>query len=317
MKISLLNRRSDTSPRVVDIDWPGIEAILATSRTLQLKADEYARLNKAAQGEMKDGPAWIPGESTGGRTDAGIVSVCALVLDFDAMQRQDVERLWQKLDGCRLTYAAHTSASHRAEHPKWRAVIPLATPIEAKAWKERWYAGVSWLGLRGRLAPDTKANNPARLYYLPTHLEDCLPEWRTRSGRALELDSVPSLPTPKPRPAPTIQWHSDNVTEQARRYLKKMGPAIEGSGGNALTFKAACVALRDFGLSEAIALDVLREWNATCSPPWDDDGLLEMMRHAAKYGKTAIGVRRNAFRRDGTMDPAAVKAFFEQHIQKK
>lgn len=310
MKISLLNNRTDTAQRIADVDWSGVEAMLGTSRTFGLTASEYAKLNKRAQGAMKDGPAWIPGELVGPRCDANMKSVSALVLDFDELQRRDVERLWVVLSG-RQGFA-HTSASHTEEAPKWRVVLPLVRAVAGDAWRERWLAAVAWLGLKGRLKPDAAAKNPSRLYYLPTNLVDVTPNWHRLEGEALDIDSIPARPAFQAKaPALAMYWHSDDFVRQARNYLRKMGPAIEGVNGDDKTYQAACVVARDFALPEGQALELLREWNASCEPPWSEDELLAKIRHALRYGTSPMGARRSAFRAGG-IDKAAVEAFFER-----
>lgn len=309
MRVSLLNCRTDTAPRVVETDWGGVVALLSTSRSLGLAATEYAKLNKRAQGAMKDGPAWIPGELAGPRCDENMKTVAALVLDFDELQRGDVARLWVTLHG--LDGFAHTSASHTEHAPKWRVVLPLVRPIEAAAWRERWLAVTAWLGLKGRLKPDGAAKNPSRLYYLPTNLSDVLPNWHRLEGKQLDIDAVPVRPTPPPKPAPALYWKSDDFVRQARNYLRKMGPAVEGLHGDDKTYQAACVVARDFALPEGQALDVLREWNAGCEPPWSDEELLAKIRHALKYGTSPMGSKRSAYHHGG-IDSAAVEAFFKR-----
>jgi hypothetical protein len=51
----------------------------------------------------------------------------------------------------------------------------------------------------------------------------------------------------------------------------------------------ACRAIRDFGLSESEAFEVLREWNQRCVPPWSDRDLLAKLHGALRYGNGAIG----------------------------
>lgn len=309
MRISLLNRRTDVAPRVVETDWGGIEAMLSTSRGIGLTAAEYGKLNKAAQGAMKDGPAWIPGELVGERCDQNMRSICALVFDFDELHRRDVERLWEALWGYRGF--AHTSASHTDEAPKWRVMLPLVESVAANKWTERWLGACAWLGLKGRLKPDQVAKNPSRLFYLPTNLSDVAPLWHRLEGKPFDMGAVPGRPAPPPRRALPIAtaWWSDDLPRQARNYLKKMGPAVEGASGDNKTYQAACVVVRDFALPESQAFELLREWNASCEPPWSDEELLAKIRHALRYGTSPMGTKRNAFHHGG-IDRAAVEAFF-------
>lgn len=79
------------------------------------------------------------------------------------------------------------------------------------------------------------------------------------------------------------------LVDRARAYLAKVPPAIEGQGGDEHTFKVACKLVRFFGLSDADALDLLREWNQGCQPPWADRELETKIASARAYGMEPIG----------------------------
>ncbi len=61
-----------------------------------------------------------------------------------------------------------------------------------------------------------------------------------------------------------------SVAERARKYVSKIPGAVSGEGGHNATFHVACVLVVGFGLDSVTAMTVLREWNQTCSPPWDE-----------------------------------------------
>jgi hypothetical protein len=42
-------------------------------------------------------------------------------------------------------------------------------------------------------------------------------------------------------------------------------------------------------LADDEALDVLREWNSRCEPPWSDRELMEKLSRAHRYGREPIG----------------------------
>ncbi len=80
-----------------------------------------------------------------------------------------------------------------------------------------------------------------------------------------------------------------STKERARRYLAKVPPAIEGQGGDRHTLQVACTLCVDFDLPEDDALELLREWNQTCLPPWSEAELRTKIRNANKYAKGARG----------------------------
>lgn len=80
------------------------------------------------------------------------------------------------------------------------------------------------------------------------------------------------------------------AVESARSYLDRSAPpAVEGSGGNETAYRVAC-AVKDRGISEEAALELMLEhWNSRCSPEWEPDELSEVVEHAYRYGQAAIG----------------------------
>lgn len=79
--------------------------------------------------------------------------------------------------------------------------------------------------------------------------------------------------------------------DRARAYLARMGPAVEGQGGDVKTWKAAAVCVADFGLDDAEALAVLREWNTSCSPPWSERELEAKIRSARRNARHKTGTK--------------------------
>ncbi len=85
---------------------------------------------------------------------------------------------------------------------------------------------------------------------------------------------------------------SPAVLDQARDALEDHGPATEGKGGDAHTFRAAAILAVDFALTELEAWPLLVEWNETCQPPWSHDDLAAKLRNGEKYGAHSYGCKR-------------------------
>lgn len=87
--------------------------------------------------------------------------------------------------------------------------------------------------------------------------------------------------------SPQADWRSDAaVIERARRYVARMPPAVSGQSGHNATFHVACVLVCGFGLGESDALNLLREYNETCRPPWSEKELTHKVSQAAKQPGT-------------------------------
>ena len=72
-----------------------------------------------------------------------------------------------------------------------------------------------------------------------------------------------------------------NAFAACRSYLDKLPSAISGAGGHPATFRAACECVR-FGLGDADALALLREYNRRCSPPWSEKELAHKLADARR-----------------------------------
>ncbi len=107
-----------------------------------------------------------------------------------------------------------------------------------------------------------------------------------------------SPPDRLPLPAGEAAW-------QARAYVAKMDPAVEGNGGDAQTYKVACVLVIDFGLSPEESLPLLLEYNERCSPPWSMEQLQHKLASANDLEDRARGrkVRPRSRRIDVNVKP--------------
>jgi hypothetical protein len=93
------------------------------------------------------------------RGNAGVISLSALVLDFD-----DGDHWHDVLPAFRgHPRAYYTSWSHSDDHPKWRLVVPLARDVPAAMWPRVW----KWAQDRVEGKADAQCKDPARLAFAP------------------------------------------------------------------------------------------------------------------------------------------------------
>jgi KaiC/GvpD/RAD55 family RecA-like ATPase len=115
------------------------------------------------------------------------------------------------------------------------------------------------------------------------------------AGNALISDMLNAYGAAQP-----LEYHhqrdfrsEDAVVERASKYVEKMPAAVSGDNGHAKTYHVACVLLKGFELSTAQAMEVLKEYNARCDPPWSDYELQHKIDDAAKASGQS-GYLRNA-----------------------
>jgi DNA-binding transcriptional ArsR family regulator len=88
--------------------------------------------------------------------------------------------------------------------------------------------------------------------------------------------------TPPSRPRPQTSADHGRIVERARSYVPKMPPAISGQGGHEATFRVALALVKGFSLDAGTALDLLRDFNGRCEPPWSEKELVHKIEDAEK-----------------------------------
>lgn len=61
-----------------------------------------------------------------------------------------------------------------------------------------------------------------------------------------------------------------------------MPEAVSGAGGHGATFRVACILWQGFALNHDEVMELLREYNHRCSPPWSERELQHKANEAAK-----------------------------------
>lgn len=100
---------------------------------------------------------------------------------------------------------------------------------------------------------------------------------------ALAAEVAPPVRPAAPAVAPLVL--SDDPAgrvQRARKYIAALPPAVSGEKGHNATFRAACAAVVDFGLTPDEARPLLAEYNARCLPPWSEKDLDHKLADAAK-----------------------------------
>lgn len=131
------------------------------------------------------------------RIDENVLEVHGIEVDYDGEQVSP-EDAAAVLKGAGLSFILHTSGSHTAEAPRWRALLPFAEPLTGappalKIKRAHWAGRVNAL-LGGILADESYRLSQA-FYYSPV---DGAPR-AVLSHDGLPLDTCPNLPQSLPK----------------------------------------------------------------------------------------------------------------------
>jgi hypothetical protein len=94
------------------------------------------------------------------------------------------------------------------------------------------------------------------------------------------------------------------VMDRARAYVARMDAAVSGGGGHDATFRVACVLVEGFSLGYGDAMEVMREYNNRCDPPWSDRELEHKVRSAeGKIGNPGYLLRGTSLQDEARRGP--------------
>jgi hypothetical protein len=250
---------------------------------------------------------WTPTTFAGReRTDANAVGTCALVLDFDEPHADS--DTWLATIGAVLSgdyWLAHTSVSSSPDGQKWRLIVPLREPLTPVRWKLAHARLRRLIEAKTGFVTDANALNVSRGWVRPIkapggfyvfHVEP----GETVDGEALaaaegaRLQSAPrSAPTGKARAGafskvghPTQSFREEDYPvheriSRAEKYLANVPSAIEGSGGEQLTWSLVLAVVHGFANDGETAFGILEPWNLQCLPPWPENKLRRKINEAA------------------------------------
>lgn len=153
---------------------------------------------------------------------------------------------------------------------------------------------------RDEVKIDTSVHDAVRLAKLPgtmackglssperPHRRSCfykLPAEFTAVSHKMLTDLAESYqgnsPTPTTEVRPPSREPSLELVSRARTYLAQMPPAVSGQQGRNQFFNAACRMVDDFALTHKHAMELLKEYNDRCVPPFNDRELLDKLDSA-------------------------------------
>ena len=134
--------------------------------------------------------------------------------------------------------------------------------------------------------------------------------------------TVPSLPllpdhilrrarAPRERDdtTPAVDLDTPEAIAAAAEWLTGTAPpAIEGAGGNDMTYRTAA-RVKDFGVSAAMCVELLADyWNERNAPPWDREDLERIAGNAYDYGSSAPGAKAPSAEFSEALTPAQLAA---------
>ena len=238
MKIAVGNSRMDKKWKNRDISWEDLCArVSSTIRTTET-VEEYRKLKKGAQDNIKDVGGFLGGQLREGRRKNGMV-LCRSMLTLDMDYGEP--GIWDEIDLLHdFKCCVYSTHKHTPEHPRLRMIIPLAHDIT-----EEEYPAVARMVAKeiGIDLFDDTTYEACRLMYWPSTSANGEFFYKTKDGPLLDPDAYL---------AKYADWHdastwpvSSRQSEAVRRSIAQQADPLEKPG-------IAGVFCRAYTIEEAI-----------------------------------------------------------------
>ena len=184
MKIAVGNSRMDKKWKNRDISWKDLcQRVSSTIRTTET-VEEYRKLKKGAQDNIKDVGGFVGGQLREGRRKNGMV-LCRSMLTLDMDYGEP--GIWDEIDLLHdFKCCVYSTHKHTPEHPRLRMIIPLARDIT-----EEEYPAVSRMVAKeiGIDLFDDTTYEACRLMYWPSTSANGEFFYKTKDGPLLDPDA--------------------------------------------------------------------------------------------------------------------------------
>lgn len=223
MKIAVGNSRMDKKWKNRDISWEDLcQKVSVTIRTTET-VEEYRKLKKGAQDNIKDVGGFVGGQLREGRRKNGMV-LCRSMLTLDMDYGEP--GIWDEIDLLHdFRCCVYSTHKHTPEHPRLRMIIPLARDIS-----EEEYPAVARMVAKevGINLFDDTTYEACRLMYWPSTSANGEFFYKTKDGPLLDPDAYL---------AKYADWHdastwpvSSRQSEAVRRNITQQADPLEKPG---------------------------------------------------------------------------------------
>ena len=175
MKIYVADSRKDTVLREENIAPQDLYQRLWLSREIPYTLDEFQRLPKEHQNELKDGGGFVAGTLNGGRRrSSAVMSRSAITLDAEGIPCDAFITLLNRVTGLGVQYCIYSTAKHSPAAPRVRIVIPFSHDVPADEYP--FFARTVCRHLQPEMSWfDPVSAKPEQLMYYPAHCKDINP----------------------------------------------------------------------------------------------------------------------------------------------
>ena len=150
--------------------------------------DEYMRMSKSKQDDLKDVGGFVAGSLNGGRRKANnVTGRDVITLDFDSVPALGTDNIVKTLDSMQINYCVYSTRKHAANAPKLRVLVPTDRTMTADEYEpcaRRMAANI------GIAMADPTTFEAGRLMYWPSVCCDSEYVFKTADAPFISVDAL-------------------------------------------------------------------------------------------------------------------------------
>lgn len=150
--------------------------------------DEYMRMSKSKQDDLKDVGGFVAGSLNGGRRKANnVAGRDVITLDFDSVPALGTDNIVKTLDSMQINYCVYSTRKHAANAPRLRVLVPTDRTMTADEYEpcaRRMAANI------GIAMADPTTFEAGRLMYWPSVCCDSEYVFKTADAPFISVDAL-------------------------------------------------------------------------------------------------------------------------------
>ncbi len=170
LKISIANNRKTIKWVTQEILWSDFVAKISKPTYTDETYEQYMKMKKSDQDELKDVGGFVAGELKDNRRKAeNVINRCMVTLDADNIEPGQTEKVLNLVRGLGCNYAVYSTRKHCSYKPRLRIIIPLSRPVTAEEYEPIARKIASFIDLS---IMDQSTFEASRLMYWPSCSKD-------------------------------------------------------------------------------------------------------------------------------------------------
>lgn len=168
--ISVANNRKSTKWIPQELLWSDLVNKLKTPLRTQENYEQFIKLKKSQQDELKDVGGFVGGVLKDNRRKAeNVINRCVITLDADSIESGETNKILNLISGLGCSYVVYSTRKHSSYKPRLRILIPLDRTITAEEYEPIARKIASFIGLN---IMDQSTFEASRLMYWPSCSKD-------------------------------------------------------------------------------------------------------------------------------------------------